>query len=86
MPGAWPHPQPRVRKVKAHKHSHHRSAETFRHSPRDGVTVSFVLFPAIGLSCHRRLRIIARKLGIGVEMPEPHDFAVRFAVRPSSRT
>ena len=24
MPGAWPHPQPRVRKQKAHEHSHHR--------------------------------------------------------------
>jgi hypothetical protein len=31
-----PHPQPCVRKVKAHKHSHHRLAETFRHSLRDG--------------------------------------------------
>jgi hypothetical protein len=31
-----PHPQPCVRKVKAHKHSHHRLAEAFRHSLREG--------------------------------------------------
>gem|GEM_PF-6937833 len=34
---------------KTHEGSHHRSAETIRHSPRDGVTVSFVLSPEIGL-------------------------------------
>jgi len=54
MPGAWPHPQPCVRKVKAHKHSHHRLAETFRHSLRDGFTVSFVVSPETGLDCLRR--------------------------------
>jgi hypothetical protein len=54
MPGAQAAPQPCARKVKAHKHSHHRLAETFRHSLRDGVTAYSALFPVIGLSCHRR--------------------------------
>src|SRR3984893_3143831 len=39
------HPQPRVRMKKAHEHSHHRYAETFRHSPRVGFTAYFVLSP-----------------------------------------
>ena len=43
MPGASPHPQPRMRMKKAYERSHHRFAETFRHSLRDGFTVSFVL-------------------------------------------
>jgi len=77
MPDAWPHPQPRVKTKTTHEFSHHRLAETFRHSLRDGFTVSFALFPVIGLSCHRRLRINVRKLCISVEMPEPRDFAVR---------
>jgi hypothetical protein len=32
----------------------HRFTGTFRHSLRNGFTVSFVLSPVIGLSCHRR--------------------------------
>jgi hypothetical protein len=42
------------------------------------LTVSFVLFPVIGLSCHRRRRDAKhhRQLDIGVEISEPHDFAV----------
>ena len=51
-----PHPQPCVRRMKAHKNSHHRLAETFRHSLRDGFTASFVLSPGTGLSCPRRLQ------------------------------
>jgi len=43
------------------------------------LTVSFVLSPAIGLSCHRRLRIATRKLDAGVEASGPHDFTVRKA-------
>ena len=47
-----------ARKVKkAHEHSHYRYAETFRHSPRDGLAASFVLSLVIGLSCHHRLQI-----------------------------
>ena len=41
------------------------------------LTVSFVLFPVIGLGCHRRLRNDPRKLDASVEASEPHDFAVR---------
>src|ERR1700687_2620392 len=41
------------------------------------LTVSFVLSPAIGLFCHRRLRSCLRKLDAGVEASGPHDFAVR---------
>jgi hypothetical protein len=39
--------------------------EITRHSPRNGFTVSFVLSPAIGLSCHRRLRIWRGKTRLG---------------------
>ena len=50
------------------------------------LTVSFVLSPVIGLSCHRRLRIATRKLDAGVEASGPHDFTVRVsAVRQSRR-
>jgi hypothetical protein len=37
----------------------HRFTGTFRHSLRNGFTVSFVLSPVIGLSCHRRRRKIS---------------------------
>ncbi len=52
--------------------------EITRHSPRNGFTVSFVLSPVTGLSCHRRLReIIPPKLDASVGASGPHDFAVR---------
>jgi hypothetical protein len=35
-------------KEKVHERSHHRSARTFRHSPRDGVAAYSVLSPATG--------------------------------------
>jgi hypothetical protein len=41
---------------KAHKHSHHGHTGTARHSPRNGFTGSFVLFPGTGLSCPRHRR------------------------------
>jgi hypothetical protein len=41
------------------------------------LTVSFVLFPVIGLFCHRHLADTSAKLDAGVEASEPHDFAVR---------
>jgi hypothetical protein len=48
---------------KAHKQSHHRYAETTRHSLRDGFTVCFVLSPVTGLFCHRRFTgLIPRNL------------------------
>ncbi|HET7490416.1 MAG TPA: hypothetical protein VFK01_00925, partial [Bradyrhizobium sp.] len=76
MPDAQPHPQPCVQEMKAHKRSHHRYAETFRHSLHDGFTVSFALSPVIGLCCHRRQQNI-RRLNASVEASRPHDFAVR---------
>jgi hypothetical protein len=45
-----------VRKEKSTRVSHHRSAETIRHSLRDGFTVSFVVSPETGLCCLRRWR------------------------------
>jgi hypothetical protein len=39
---------------KAHERSHHGHTGITRHSPRNGFTVSFVIFPVIGLCCHRR--------------------------------
>ena len=47
---------------KAYERSHHRFAETFRHSLHDGVTVSFVLSPVNRAFCHRRLSIISTSL------------------------
>jgi hypothetical protein len=47
------------------------------------LTVSFVLFPVIGLSCHRHLADTSAKLDAGVEASEPHDFAVRLKRRSS---
>jgi len=43
------------------------------------LTVSFVLSPVIGLSCHRHPRDAKhhRELDASVEASGPHDFAVR---------
>jgi len=41
------------------------------------LTVSFVLSPVIGLSCHRHLARLLAKLDAGVEASGPHDFTVR---------
>jgi hypothetical protein len=44
------------------------------------LTVSFVLSPVIGLSCHRHPRkLSSRELDASVEASGPHDFAVRFS-------
>ena len=77
---------------KAHKRSHHGHTGNARHSPRDGFTGSFVLFPGTGLSCPRHRRGVSgplgptspsRRLDTSVGASEPHDFSVRFAARPS---
>ncbi len=47
MPGAWL-ARGLVRKEKSTRVSHHRSAETIRHSLRDGFTTYSALSPAIG--------------------------------------
>jgi hypothetical protein len=57
--------------------SHHRYAETVRHSLRDGVTTYFVLSPVTGLFCHRRFADNPAKLDTSVGVSGPHDFAVR---------
>jgi hypothetical protein len=49
------HPQPRAQKQKAHEQSHRRFDPVKPAFPaRMVLTVSFVLSPVIGLSCHRR--------------------------------
>jgi hypothetical protein len=61
------------------------------------LTVYFVLSPAIGLFCHRRLTdmvlskpgwadFASERLDTSVEVSGPHDFTVRFsALRPHAR-
>src|ERR1700743_1062880 len=74
---------PAVSCANAHKrnaHEHTGSAEAVRPSLRNGFTVSFVLSPVIGLSCHRRPQeaLAPQELDASVEASGPHDFAVRF--------
>ena len=60
--------------------------EITRHPRTQWFTAYFVISPAIGLSCHRRLQRLNRKLDAGVEASGPHDFAVRLgAVRQKRR-
>jgi hypothetical protein len=90
MPGAQPAP------AASHgKNSNHTSVVTTvtagftRHSrTRMVLTVSFVLFPAIGLSCHRRRSDAKHRcqLDASVETSEPHDFTVRAAPFVFQRT
>ena len=58
--------------------SHHGYTGNTRHSPRKWFTAYFVLSPAIGLFCHRRLADTSAKLDASVEASGPHDFAVRY--------
>jgi hypothetical protein len=53
MPGAQRARSLACENLKAHEQVHHRSRRFARHSPRNGLTVSFAL-SVIGLSCHRR--------------------------------
>jgi hypothetical protein len=71
------HPQPRVRMKKAHEHSHHRYAETFRHSPRDGFNGLFRALPGVPGLIATVACGITRKLDTSVGVSGPHDFAVR---------
>jgi hypothetical protein len=70
---------------KAHKQSHHRCAETFRHSLRDGFTAYFVLSPVTGLFCHRHLAENPAKLDASVGASGPHGFAVRVSTIRQAR-
>jgi hypothetical protein len=72
---------------KAYECSHHRYARGNPAFPaRLVLTVSFVISPVIGLSCHRRLADISTRLDAGVEASGPHDFAVRSTRRSSGAT
>jgi hypothetical protein len=62
---------------KAYEHSHHRFTGFVRHSPRNGFTAYFVIFPVIGLCCHRHQQNEICEFDASVEASEPHDFAVR---------
>jgi hypothetical protein len=73
--GCWPQPMAPVRKKARGRN--HRFSRIIRHSLRDGVTVSFVLFPGSGLVCPRRPQDHFCELSASVGAPEPHDFAVR---------
>src|ERR1700676_5460736 len=78
--GCPPHPQPRVRNK-----TKHTSVVTTGSPVSPGLpcamvlTVSFVLSPVTGLSCHRRLRNTFRRLDASVGASGPHDFAVRIS-------
>src|SRR3954452_15464474 len=43
------------------------------------LTVSFVISPVIGLSCHRHRQVTTCQLDTSVEASGPHDFAVRIS-------
>jgi hypothetical protein len=58
-------------------HEHTGEAEAIRLSLRNGFNGCFVLSPAIGLFCHRRLARLLARLDASVEASEPHDLAVR---------
>ena len=90
--GCSMHPQPCVRHgiVKnVHTGIHSGSTGNIRHPPRNGFTVSFVLFPGtIGCVDPRRsvrttprspvgLRVIHQDIDADHGAPEPHDFSVR---------
>ncbi len=57
--------------------SHHRFTGTPGLPCAMVLTVSFVISPVTGLSCHRRLRNTFRTLDASVGASGPHDFAVR---------
>src|SRR2546423_5839707 len=43
------------------------------------LTVSFVISPVIGLSCHRHRQVTTCQFDTSVEASGPHDFAVRIS-------
>jgi len=79
-PGRSMHPQPGGQQKNATPDQSpqiHRNNPAFR--TRMVLTVSFVISPAIGLSCHRRFAGLLHpaKLDASVEASGPYDFAVR---------
>jgi hypothetical protein len=78
--GCTLHPRSRVQKM--HKEAHTSIQVQRRQSDIPCamvLTVSFVLSPATGLSCHRRSReaLASQELDASVGASGPHDFAVR---------
>jgi hypothetical protein len=73
--------------VRRDAHEHTGSAETLRHSPRNGLTAYAALSPATNSSCHRRQRIDGLPEPGWADLPPrtwrqqrasgPHGFAVR---------
>ena len=71
------HPQPGVRKMRAHQHSHHRFNRISPAFPaRMVLTVSFVI-SSVSRALLPPSPTENRKLDISVGMSGPHDFAVR---------
>jgi len=74
--GCWPHPQPCVQRVESTQASHHRYAETVRHSPRNGLRLIPRSPRRSGLDSLRRLReIISGRLDSSVGESGPRGFA-----------
>src|SRR5260221_11664245 len=60
------HPRSRVQNcTKRNAHEHTGSAETLRHSPRNGLTAYAALSPATNSSCHRHWRIKVCRSPVG---------------------
>src|SRR4029077_1625792 len=79
------HPQPRVRKIKAHEHSHHRYTGPTRHSPRNGFNGLFRALPGEPGFVATIISGSSRQLDASVGASGPHGFAVRLQLRSSSR-
>src|SRR5213080_3222954 len=70
-------PKPRVRNKTKHTSVVTTvTPEITRHSPRNGFTVSFVLFPVTSLF-DTVICASSRRLDASIGASEPHDFAVR---------
>src|SRR3954469_19792687 len=85
MPGAWCTRSLACEMGREHTRSSpwvHRGHPAFPHTMV--LTVSFVIFPVVGLVCHRRLARLSARLDASVEASEPHDFAVRVQHRSSA--
>jgi len=77
MPGAW-RTRSLVCKGGKHTSSHHRHAETVRHSLCNGLAAASCSPRSAGLVSLRRLaRSSLARLGASVGVSGPHDFAVR---------
>ena len=82
MPGVW-HTRSLVCKGRKHTSSHHRYAETIRHSLRNGLRLIRALLGVPGFLATVVSWIITTKLDTSVGVSGPHDFAVRLLlIRP----